>query len=274
MNSRIFCMSPAILDEDRFAAFRHRPFLLCFLARFLSTFGMQMISVAVGWQIYDLTRNLFDLGLVGLIQFPPALLLILFTGAATDRYGRRSIVLVCEVVIGLCAVALLVLTWRGLASPLPIFAVLPVIAISRAFFAPAAQSLAPDLVPARDLPNAIAWNSTSWQTATIVGPVAGGLLYGLGDTVAYLLSAGFVTLATPAIAAVPAQPRRSQTEARSWTTLMSDTARARMLLVQQIQDAGSPRSGDGAFRAIAAKVAPLSRPELRQNKRIELFRRF
>ncbi|EDQ35179.1 Arabinose efflux permease [Hoeflea phototrophica DFL-43] len=207
--------------EDRFAAFRHRAFAFYFIARFLSTFGLQIISVSVGWQIYDLTRDPFDLGLVGLIQFMPALVLILFTGSAADRYGRRTIMMICEVIIGLCALALVYFAWKGLVSPLPIFAVLLVIGISRAFFAPASQSLAPNLVPARDLPNAIAWNSTSWQTATIVGPVAGGLLYGLGPMTPYLTAVGFFALATVFITLVPPPSQRSRGQAQSWDTLMA-----------------------------------------------------
>jgi MFS family permease len=207
--------------EDRFAAFRHRAFAFYFTARFLSTFGLQIISVSVGWQIYDLTRDPFDLGLVGLIQFLPALVLILLTGSAADRYGRRTIMMICEIIIGLCALALVYFAWKGLVSPLPIFAVLLVIGISRAFFAPASQSLAPNLVPARDLPNAIAWNSTSWQTATIVGPVAGGLLYGLGPMTPYLTAVGFFALATVFITLVPPPLQRSRGEAQSWDTLMA-----------------------------------------------------
>lgn len=214
-------MHTAVPADDRFAAFRHRAFTLYFTARFLSTFGLQIISVAVGWQIYDLTRNPFDLGLVGLIQFLPALVLILFTGAAADRYGRRTIMMVCEIIIGACALALLVLTWRGLTSVLPIFAVLLVIGISRAFFAPASQSLAPNLVPARDLPNAIAWNSTSWQTATIVGPVAGGLLYGLGPIMPYLVALGLFVLGTIAIILVPPPMQRGRSETQSWKALVA-----------------------------------------------------
>lgn len=207
--------------EDRFAAFRHRAFAFYFIARFLSTFGLQIISVSVGWQIYDLTRDPFDLGLVGLIQFLPALVLILLTGSAADRYGRRTIMMICEIIIGFCALALVYFAWKGLVSPLPIFAVLLVIGISRAFFAPASQSLAPNLVPARDLPNAIAWNSTSWQTATIVGPVAGGLLYGLGPMTPYLTAVGFFALATVFITLVPPPLQRSRGEAQSWDTLMA-----------------------------------------------------
>jgi len=207
--------------EDRFAAFRHRAFTLYFTARFLSSFALQIISVAVGWQIYDLTRDPFDLGLVGLIQFLPALVLILFTGAAADRFGRRTIMLISEIIIGLSAAALVYFAWRGLTSPLPIFSVLLVIGISRAFFAPASQSLAPNLVPARDLPNAIAWNSTSWQTATIVGPVAGGLLYGLGAIVPYLTALIFLTLAITALALVPPPLQRSRGQAQSWQSLVA-----------------------------------------------------
>ena len=207
--------------KDRFAAFRHRPFAFYFVARFLSTFGLQIVSVSVGWQIYDLTRNPFDLGLVGLIQFLPALVLILLTGAAADRYGRRTIMLICEIVIGLCAAALVFFAWRGLTTPLPIFAVLLVIGISRAFFAPASQSLAPNLVPAKDLPNAIAWNSTSWQTATIVGPVAGGLLYGLGAAVPYMTACLFFAAAIASVALVPPPLQRSRDQEQSWKTLMA-----------------------------------------------------
>ena len=214
-------MQPLVQAEDRFAAFRHRAFAFYFTSRFLSTFALQIISVSVGWQIYDLTRNPFDLGLVGLIQFLPALVLILFTGAAADRYGRRTIMLICETVIGLSAAALVFFAWRGLTTPLPIFAVLLVIGISRAFFAPASQSLAPNLVPARDLPNAIAWNSTSWQTATIVGPVAGGLLYGLGAMAPYLTALGFFLAAIIALALVPQPSQRSRGQAQSWRTLVA-----------------------------------------------------
>ena len=214
-------MSPSEAAEDRFAAFRHRPFLLYFLARFFSTFGLQIVSVAVGWQIYELTRSPFQLGLVGLIQFLPALVLILFTGAAADRYGRRTIMLVCEIVIGLCAAFLVFLTAGGLTSPLPIFAVLLVIGISRAFFAPASQSLAPNLVPARDLPNAIAWNSTSWQTATIAGPVAGGLLYGIAPTVPYATALILFVVGAVLITLVPPQPRKGKGQSQSWQSLIA-----------------------------------------------------
>src|SRR3954465_2747085 len=91
-------------------AFRHRGFTLFWWARFLNTFATEAVSVAVGWQVYDLTHNPFDLGLVGLIQFAPAPLLVLVTGAASDRFNRRLIFALCQMVEAVAVGALLVLT--------------------------------------------------------------------------------------------------------------------------------------------------------------------
>ena len=130
--------SPAAAPvEDRFAAFRHKAYARYFFARFLSYFALQIVIVSVGWQIYDLTRDPFDLGLVGLIQFAPALLLILVTGSVADRFSRRGIILGCDLVEAASVLVLLLITWSGLTSPLPIFAVLLVMGIARAFLGPA-----------------------------------------------------------------------------------------------------------------------------------------
>ncbi len=193
------------VDRDRrFAAFRHRPFLTYWCARFLATFSTQIVSVAVGWQVYDLTRDPFDLGLVGIIQFAPSLLLVLVTGTAADRFGRRLIMGAAAMLEALCALALLYLTMRGLDGVSSVFVVLAVFGVARAFFAPASASLVANLVPAEDFANAVAWNSSAWQTATIVGPVAGGLLYGLSAETAYatavLLMAGAAALSFAIVA--------------------------------------------------------------------------
>lgn len=119
-------MSSLSSSEDRFAAFRHGPFLRFWLARFLATFCTQIVSVAIGWQIYDLTRDPFDLGLVGIVQFLPSLLLVLVTGVIADRFGRRLIMGLSALVEAACALAIFLLTWHGLTSPLPIFVVLAV----------------------------------------------------------------------------------------------------------------------------------------------------
>ena len=140
---------------SRYAAFRHPAYARFFAARFLATFSTQIVSVAVGWQIYDLTRDPFDLGLVGLIQFAPALLLVLVTGAAADKFGRRLIMGLSAALEAICAAAILILTIRGLTSPLPVFAILAVFGVARAFFAPASGALVANLVPAKDFANAV-----------------------------------------------------------------------------------------------------------------------
>jgi len=206
--------------EQRYAAFRHRPFLSYWSARFLTTFATQIVSVAVGWQIYDLTRDPFDLGLVGIVQFLPALLLVLVTGVVADRFGRRLIMALAILVEALCATTLLLIVWRG-GGPLPIFAVLAIFGIARAFFGPASSSLFANLVPAEDFANAIAWNSSAWQMATIVGPVAGGLLYGLSAETAYGTAAVLMLVATGLIFTIPKPAQRSETDRPTMETLFA-----------------------------------------------------
>lgn len=212
---------PTDAPQARFAAFRHSAFARFWLARFLTTFSTQIVSVGVGWQIYDLTRNPFDLGLVGVIQFLPALLLVLVTGAVADRFGRRLIMGLALLFEAGCAAALLVLTFHGLAGPMPIFVVLAVFGVARAFFGPASASLVANLVPAEDFANAVAWNSSAWQTATIVGPVAGGLLYGLSSEAAYATATAFMLGASVLIFSIPKPAQHSITEKTSTETLFA-----------------------------------------------------
>lgn len=196
-------MNSADIEDDRFAAFRHRPFLFFWTARFLATFSTQIVSVAVGWQIYDLTRNPFDLGLVGVVQFAPSLLLVLVTGTVSDRFGRKLIMALSAALECACALMLLGVTIMGLSGPGPIFAILAVFGVARAFFGPASASLVANLVPPKDFANAVAWNSSAWQTATIVGPVAGGLLYGLSPEAAYGTAGAFMLAAALLILSLP-----------------------------------------------------------------------
>jgi MFS family permease len=198
--------------DQRYAAFRHKAFLSYWTARFLTTFATQIVSVAVGWQMYDLTRNPFDLGLVGIVQFLPSLLLVLVTGVVADRFGRRLIMALSALLEAICALALLLLTLRGVSGPLPIFVVLGMFGVARAFFGPASSSLFANLVPQEDFANAIAWNSSAWQTATIVGPVAGGLLYGLSAEAAYATAAVLMLVAGALIFTIPRPAQRSATD--------------------------------------------------------------
>jgi MFS family permease len=211
----------AISADQRFAAFRHSAFLRYWVSRFLITFATQVVSVAVGWQIYDLTRNPLDLGLVGIIQFAPSLMLVLVTGAAADRFGRRLIMGLTSFLEAACALALILFAARGMQGPAPIFAVLAVFGVARAFFAPASGALVANLVPAEDFANAVAWNSSAWQTATIVGPVAGGLLYGVSPELAYGCAAALMLAAGLLVLTIPKPAQRSATEKPTLDTLFA-----------------------------------------------------
>src|SRR5579862_1234500 len=127
----------------------------------------EMQSVAVGWQIYEITRRPLDLGLVGLVQFAPVLLLFLPAGHAADRFNRRDIVAICYVLLGLASAILLWVTLRGNPSVHEIYAALVLVGIERAFNGAAGQSMVPQIVSEEDLPNAVAWSSTVFQAATI-----------------------------------------------------------------------------------------------------------
>ncbi|OCC03443.1 MFS transporter [Labrys sp. WJW] len=194
------------LSFSRVGAFRHGGFARYWLARFLGSFSAQIIGVSVGWQVYDLTRDPFDLGIVGLVQFLPAFLLVLVTGAVADRFNRVRIMALCLAGEALCALALMLFGLWGSQTAVPIFVTLVVFGTLRAFFGPAQQSLMPNLVPAEDLASAIAWSTSSWQIATVIGPVAGGLLYGLSANIAYgtaLVLLGLAALLTVTIAPPP-----------------------------------------------------------------------
>lgn len=206
---------------DRFAAFRHASYARFFLARFLATFAIQIVSVSVGWQMYDETRNPLLLGMIGLVQFLPSLLLLLVTGSVVDRYNRRMIVAICMVLSAACCAALLAITVADVFAPLPVFGVLLIFGVERAFMAPAVQSLAPNLIPEKDLANAIAWNSSSWQAASIVGPVAGGLLYGVSAILAYSMALAFLGLASLLVLSIPKPSQRRSSEPRSWSTVLA-----------------------------------------------------
>jgi MFS family permease len=210
------------VSDDRFAAFRYSSYTRFFFCRFLSAFAIQIVSVSVGWQMYDETGNALYLGLIGLFQFLPSLLLILITGSVADRYNRRAIVAICLLLGGICTAALLALTLTGLFSPWPVFGILIVFGIERAFMGPAVQSLAPNLVPEHALPNAVAWNSSSWQTASILGPVAGGLLYGASAVAAYTTALGFMLASAILIISIPKpQQRSAASKAVNWTTILA-----------------------------------------------------
>jgi MFS family permease len=159
-------------------AFRYRNFKLYQVARFLAITAAEMQSVAVGWQIFEITHRPIDLGYVGLAQFLPGILLFLVGGHAADRIPRKKILLTCYAGFALCSALLLIFTVHDNSSVRPFYVVLVLIGIVRAFNGPAGQAFLPLLVPEEHFPNAVAWGSSIFMTATIFGPTVGGLLYG------------------------------------------------------------------------------------------------
>ncbi len=164
-----------------FAVLKQRDFTLYLCARFFSAVAAQMLIVAVGWQVYNLTGRVLDLGLIGLSQFLPFLCLSLFAGHAADQYDRRLIILLCLATFLICALLLLCFAVGGVRSTLPVFGVLGLLGMARAFLAPASQSFVPNIVPVAALGNAIALSSSAFQVATIAGPSIGGLVYAFGQ---------------------------------------------------------------------------------------------
>jgi len=173
---------------------RHKPFALFWVMRVATTGAYFIQSVAIGWQIYDMTGNPLDLGLVGLVQFVPLVLLAVVVGQILDRCDRRAVACVCQVVKAMCALALALGSARGWLGRDQILLILLVVATARAFETPTMHALVPSLVPPRLLPRAVAASATANQTATICGPALGGLLYAFGPTTVYLTcTAMFVT---------------------------------------------------------------------------------
>ena len=162
-----------------FAALAHRDFTLFLTAKFFTSVAGQMLVVAVGWQVYQMTGRLIDLGFIGLSQFLPFVALALFAGHAADRYDRKLVIVLCNVAHLLCGLALLGMTMFKVTSVLPIFSALAFLGVARAFHAPAAQAIMPNLVPISAFSNAVALNSSTWQIASVAGPSLGGLLYSI-----------------------------------------------------------------------------------------------
>src|ERR1700690_3598151 len=183
------------------AAFRFTGFRLYQIARFCIVFCTEMQSVAVGWQVYEITHRPLDLGLTGLVQFLPGVLLFLVAGHVTDRFDRRKLLTLCYVGFALSSALLLVVTLNEEAlhragSVTPIFAILFLVGAVRSFSMPASRALLPQLVPEEQFQSAVAWNSGIFQGANILGPAIGGLLYaffhGPAAVYATALTAGIV----------------------------------------------------------------------------------
>jgi MFS family permease len=171
--------------------FGHRPFLFFFLARGFSEFSYQMAAVAVGWQIYSLTGSAFDLGMAGLVQFIPSALLVFIAGHAADRYDRKRVVQICQLVEGLVAIFLAWGSFAGWLSVAEIFGAVALFGAATAFESPAASALLPGVAPAGMLQRATALSTAVFQVAIISGPALGGLAYAISPGIPYAAMASF-----------------------------------------------------------------------------------
>jgi MFS family permease len=158
-------------------AFTYSAFRLYEVARFFTVVSMEMLSVAVGWQIYEITHRVLDLGYVGLAQFLPGFFLFLVSGHAADRFDRRKLLVVCYVGFAICAGLLLLVSLQHYRSVGPIYAVLVLVGVVRSLNGPVSRALLPQLVSEEHFQNAVAWHSTIFQIGTILGPSLGGLIY-------------------------------------------------------------------------------------------------
>jgi MFS family permease len=169
----------------------HRPFVLYFLSRGFSEFSYQISAVAIGWQIYALTDSAFALGMVGLAQFVPTLLLTFVAGHAADRYDRKWIVTLCEAAQGLTAGFLALGSFGGWLTVPEIYGAVLVFGSATAFESPASSALLPAVAPEGQLQRATAISTAAWQVSIISGPALGGLAYALSPGVPYAIMAVF-----------------------------------------------------------------------------------
>lgn len=179
---------------------QHRAFVAFWCARIASGFGFQMLSVAVGWQIYAITGRAFDLGLIGLVQFIPSVLLALPAGHVADQFERRRVVLLGQIAEWTAIVLLAALTMTHRIHETGILVLVFVIGVAKAFESPSMQSLLPALVPTSILPRAVAVSGSAFQMAMILGPAVGGLLYVAGPGVVYLTAAALYLVAATMMA--------------------------------------------------------------------------
>jgi MFS family permease len=207
------------MESDNARSYRHY-----LAARFLGLLGNNMLAVALGWQMYELTASAWDLGLVGLAQFVPALLLTVPAGLLVDSHDRR---LVFAASLALQGAAAVLLCWGSLAGWVgrdAILVVCLVTGVGRALQLPAQQAIVPALVPRTGLPRALAQNATLTKISTIAGPALGGFLYTGGAGFVYGLCAGVFVLGTALALRVRLAPRAATGEAVSWAALFAGIA--------------------------------------------------
>lgn len=204
-------------------AFTYPNFALYQFARLFTVMATEMQSVAVGWQVFEITKRPLDLGYVGLAQFLPMILLFLVAGHAADRFNRRNIVTLCYAGLALSSTLLLLLTLRGSHSVHAIYAVLVLVGVVRSFNGAAGQAMVPQLVPEEHFPNAVAWAQTVFNTAVIIGPALGGLIYAIfrGPVAVYASSMVAGVVSVIAVSRIRLNPAKRDHEPVTLATIFA-----------------------------------------------------
>ncbi|HWW64875.1 MAG TPA: MFS transporter [Sphingomonadaceae bacterium] len=208
--------------------FSFRDFRFYWCARFTSTLAQNAMVVVIGWQVYDIARRTmstkeaaFQLGLIGIAQFLPLLLLTLVVGWVADRVDRRWIARCSVLLETSCATALALLAWYQVTTLPMLFGIAALLGVARAFAGPALSALAPNLVPIAVLPTAIAASSIAWQAGAVIGPAAGGYLYAIDHWAPYTASALLFALSFTSLMLIGPVPRtRLDTVANPWRQMI------------------------------------------------------
>jgi MFS family permease len=199
----------------------YRAFTMFLTGRIVSILSFQMLVVAIGWQLYVLTDSALDLGLLGIAQFVPMLVLTPIVGDAVDRYDPRTVLLLCQLAEAAAAAMLALGTAMGRLDPLTIYIIVALVGAGRAFEIPTMVAIIPALVPRPVVPAATAWFASSNQVGLIVGPVFGGLLYGLGPATVYGLAAAFWLIGASIILMIKMEQVRRASGPMSVQSLLS-----------------------------------------------------
>jgi MFS family permease len=217
-----FPSEPPYDRHDPYASLRHRDFLLFLIASMLSTVGAEMQTVAVGWQLYERTGSAMSLGLVGLVQAVPVLLLALPAGQVADRFRRKDVVMATQLLMGLASLGMTVAS--ALQAPVAwMYVFLFVTGVAGAFSFPARWAFVPELVEPALYHNAVTWRSSGWQCAAVVGPALGGLgiAFWHSATPVYAIDAGIGLVVAGVVASLAGRPRPTGTQSLSWRSLLA-----------------------------------------------------
>lgn len=219
-------MGESELVSETSGFFAYPDLALYQIARFFIVAALEMQSVAVGWQVYEITKQPLDLGLVGLAQFLPGVFLFLLAGHTADRHDRRRLLNICYCGFVICSGLLLLLAIRGSRSVNLIYAILLLLGVVRCFNWPASRALLPQLVPAHYFSRAVAWNASTFQAATILGPAIGGVLYAAakGPEIVYGTATASAVVALAATLRIHSQPQTRPAQEMSLRTVMAGFA--------------------------------------------------